>query len=101
MAVIYKLHGPFIATLESSILAIAVEYRRFPKVFGEKTMSEYVYIVSVLSILLTFFLAQNPARQAQTGVMIGQLLRVDGTPASGVRIAVTPVPDPKDPAPPG
>jgi hypothetical protein len=50
----------------------------------------------LLSVLLTVMLAQNPSVQPQTGVVTGQLLRSDGTPAAGIRIAVTPV-DAKDP----
>jgi hypothetical protein len=51
----------------------------------------------MIRLILMMLLAQNPARQAVTGVVTGQLLRTDGTPAAGVRIAVTPVADAKDP----
>src|SRR5947207_2153873 len=49
-----------------------------------------------IALVLMSLLLQNPARQSLTGTVTGLLLRTDGTPAAGVRIAVTPVPDPKD-----
>src|SRR5262245_52631911 len=50
-----------------------------------------------LPLILISLLLQSPARPPQTGTVTGLLLRTDGTPAVGVRIGVTPVPDPKNP----
>src|SRR5689334_13487703 len=48
--------------------------------------------------LLVLLLVQAPSRKAETGTITGVILRTNGVPATGVRVAVTPLPDPKNPA---
>src|SRR5262245_48069427 len=50
-------------------------------------------------VLFAVMVIQSPAqlRQAQTGVMTGQLLSPSGNPATGVRVSAMSAPNPKDP----
>jgi len=50
-------------------------------------------------MVFAIVLAQSPSqiRQAQTGVMTGQLLSPSGNPAAGVRVSAMSAPNPKDP----